>query len=186
MLPGYPLILAVGSADGAALTNSLTATSILPGSAVATIPAGALQIGSLIKLTLRGRISTLVTAPGTLTLDVRLGAVVISALGALALNVNAQTNASFELELLARVVSLGAGTVATALCMARFSSRAVIGSPAAGVGGAGVLMLPDTAPAVGAGFDSTSAQAVNVFAAWSVASASNSLQVHQALIELKV
>jgi hypothetical protein len=186
MLPNYPLVLSSASADGAALTNSITAASILPGSAVATIPAGALQIGSLLKITLRGRISTLVTAPGILTLDLRLGAVIISAFGAMALNVNAQTNTNFEVELLAVVRSLGAGAAATALCTGRFASRAVIGSPAAGAGGAGVLMLPDTAPAVGTGFDSSAAQAVNVFAAWSVASASNSIQVHQALLELKV
>lgn len=186
MLPSYPLVLSSASADGAALTNSVAATSILPASAIATIPAGTLQIGSLLKVKLRGRISTVVTTPGTLTLDMRLGNVIISAFGAMALNTVAQVNASFEAELEAVVRSLGAGVVATAMCTGRFVSRAVIGSPAAGAGGAGVLMLPDTAPAVGTGFDSTAAQAVNVFGTWSVANAANSIQVHQALVELKV
>lgn len=186
MLPSYPLVLASASSDGVALTNTLTATSIMPSSAVATVPAGALQIGSLIKILLRGRISTLTAAPGTLTFDMRLGAVIISALGAINLNVTAQVNASFELELLAVIRAIGSGTIANALVTARFNSRALIGSAAVAAGGTGAIVLPDTAPAVGTGFDSTASQAVNVFATWSVANAANSIQVHQALIEMKV
>ena len=132
MLPGYPLVLASASADGAALTASVTATSIMPASAIATIPAGALQIGSLIKVMLRGRISNIITTPGTLTLDMRLGGVIISAFGAMALNTAAQTNATFEAELLATIRAVGTGTTANALCTGRFVSRSVIGSGAAG------------------------------------------------------
>lgn len=186
MLPAYPLTLASNSVDGVALTNSLVATSILPSSAICAIPAGALQIGSLLKITLRGRVSTVVTTPGTLTLDVRLGGVVVSVFGAIALNIVAQTNATWEATLLASVRSVGNGISATALCTGAFISRAVIGSAAVATAGAGEVLLPDTAPAVGTGFDSTASLAVNVFGTWSVASVSNSIQVHQALVELKV
>lgn len=186
MLPSYPLILSSASADGAALTNSVTATSILHGSGIATLPAGVLQIGSLLKLTLRGRISTVVTSPGTLTLDIRLGAVVISSFGSIALNVTAQTNATWEATFLVTVRAIGNGTLANALCTGNFTSRAVIGSPAVTAGGIGEVMLPDTAPAVGTGFDSSAAQAINVFATWSVANAANSIQLHQFLAEIKV
>lgn len=186
MLPTYPLTLASASADGAALSNSVTATSLLHGSGIATLPAGSLQVGSLIKLTLRGRISTVVTTPGTLTLDIRLGAVVISGFGAIPLNVVAQTNASWEATLLVTVRAIGNGTIANALCTGNFTSRALVGSPAVTAGGIGEIMLPDTAPAVGPGFDSSAAQAINVFATWSVASASNSIQLHQFLAEIKV
>lgn len=186
MLPSYPLVLGSASSDGAALTNTVTATSIMPASCIATIPAGALQIGSLIKVLLRGRISTLTVAPGTLTLDLRFGAVIVSALGAMNLNVTAQTNASWEAEITAVVRAIGIATTANALCMSRFSSRALIGSAAAASGGDGVILLPDTAPAVGTGFNSSATQAVDVFATWSVANAANSIQVHQALVEFKV
>ena len=186
MLPSYPLVLASASADGAALANSVAATSIMPASAIATLPAGSLQVGSLIKLSLRGRISTLVTTPGTLTLDLRIGGIVVSAFGAIALNIVAQTSAHWEATLMAVVRAIGSGTTANALCTGNFSARAVIGSAAVGVGGIGEVMLPDTAPAVGTGFDSTLALPINVFATWSVASASNSIQMHQALVEIKV
>ena len=186
MMPVYPLVLAAASVDGAALTNTTTATSIMPTSAVATIPAGALQVGSTIKLSIRGRISTVTAAPGTLTLDVRFGSVVVFNGGAMTLNVTAQTNATFELDALLTVRALGSSTSANALGTARFNSRAVVGAAAAGTGGGGVLLLPDTAPVVGTGFDSTAAQAVTVFATWSIANAANSIQVHQAVVELKV
>lgn len=186
MLPGYPLVLATNSLDGVALTNSITATSIMPSSAIGTLPGGALQVGSQIKVTLRGRISTVVTTPGTLTLDVRFGATVVSAFGAISLNVNAQTNTTWESVLIGVVRSVGSGTAATVLFTGSFMSRAVIGSAASTAGGANETLLPDTAPAVGTGFDSTNAIAVNVFGTWSVASASNSIQIHQAIVELKV
>ena len=85
----------------------------MPVSAVCTIPAGALQIGSLIKVKLRGRISTLVTSPGTLTLDLRIGGVVVSAFGAITLNATAQTNATFDAEFIGVVRTVGNGTSAT-------------------------------------------------------------------------
>ena len=186
MMPAYPLVLASASADGAALTNSVAAASILHGSGIGALPANALQVGSQIQILLRGRISTVVTTPGTLTFDLRMGGVIISAFGAIALNTVAQVNATFECTFIAVVRSLGSGAGATALCTGRFVSRAMVGSPAAGAGGIGETLLPDTAPAVGTGFDSSAAQALNIFATWSVASASNSIQVHQSLVEFKV
>jgi hypothetical protein len=180
--PYVPLVLASSVANGATLTTT-TATSILHGSGIGVIPASTLQVGSTIKALLRGRMNTVVTTPGTLTFDLRLGSTVVSALGAINLNTTAQTAASFDLELLATILSLGTGTGATALVTARFSSRALVGSAAVAAGGVGVIILPDTSPAVGTGFDSTAAQAVNVFATFTVAS---SLTVHQSITELKV
>lgn len=186
MLPAYPLVLASAAADSTALANSTTATTILHGSGLATIPAGILQLGSTIKMLLRGRISTLTATPGTLTFDMRLGAVIISALGALPLNTTAQTNASWELELLATIRALGTGTSANAIVTGRFTSRALVGSVVPASGGDMLIILPDTAPAVGTGFDSSLAQAVNVFATWQTASASNSILTHQSITEIKV
>lgn len=186
MLPSYPLTLASSTDDGATLANSTVATSILHGSGIAVIPAGALQKGGQLDIDIVGRISTVVTTPGTLTFDLRFGGVIISALGAINLNVNAQTNASFRVRLKAVIRALGKAAGANALVTAEFISRALIGSGAVNVSGNGVLMLPDTAPAVGTGFDSSSALAVDVFATWSIANAANSLTVHQSLTEFKV
>lgn len=181
---GFVEGIAAAAADSTALTNTTTATSILTGTAKPVIPAQTIgKAGKVYRGRLFGRISTLVTSPGTLTLDVRLGSTIVFNGGAMTLNTTAQTNATFEFEFLLKVSSVGSGATATILGAGKFTSRAVIGSAAVGAGGAGILLLPDTAPAVGTGFDSTIAQTLDVFGTWSVASASNSIISHIALIE---
>lgn len=166
--------------DGTALASSTAATSILPAAAKFTLPANLLAIGTVLRVRAAGRISTVVTTPGTLTLDIRLGAsTVIFNGGAMALNVTAQTNATwlFEADLICR--SIGASTSATILGVGKFTSRAIIGSAAVAAGGVTSSPLPDTAPVVGTGFDSTAAQVVDFFGTWSVSNAANSIQLHQ-------
>lgn len=182
MMPSFPMVLAASTADGAAVTGVAAAT-LLHGSSIATIPAGTLQVGSQLKITMRGRMNTIVTTPGTTTFDLRIGGIVVSAFGAIPLNIVAQTNAAWELEILATIRSIGAGAAATALATAKFVSRALVGAPAAASGGHGVIVLPDTAPAVGTGFDSSLANAVQVFVTNSVA---GSITCHQSMVELKV
>lgn len=185
MLPAYPLVLAVSSSDGAALTASLTATSILHSSGRGPIGANTLQIGSLIKVKIRGRMTTVITTPGTLTFDVRIGSVIVSAFGAQALNVVAQTNATFDLEVIVKVVTVGSGTAATVRATAVFTSRGIIGVGTAATSSSGVVTLPETAPAVGTGFDSSAAALIDVFATWSISNA-NSIQVHDSVVEIMV
>ena len=172
--------LITSQVDGAALTNSAVAASILPPAAKFALPSNLCQIGMKMQLKASGRISTVVTTPGTLLLDVRLGATtVIFNTGAMNLNVTAQTNASWELDLDLIVRSIGSGTVATILGTGKFSSRALIGSAAVAAGYGSVAVVPDTAPAVGTGFDSTATNVVDMFGTWSVANAANSILVHQ-------
>jgi len=169
--------------DGTALTASTTPTSILSASSKFTLPANFFNfIGKRIRVRAAGRISTVVTTPGTLTLDFRLGSVVAFTSGAMALNIVAKTNVSwiFEAELEARAV--GASTTAALLGIGRWMSEAVIGSPLPSAGGSGVLLLPASAPANGTGFDSTAAQQVDMYGTWSISNA-NSIQVHQFSLE---
>jgi hypothetical protein len=164
--------------DGTALTNSTTATSILPAAAKFTMPANYLKVGDVIRVRASGRISTVVTTPGTLTLDIRSGSsTVIFNGGAMNLNVTAQTNASwwYDAYLTVRAV----GTSANVLGTAQWSSRAIVGSAAVAAGGVPSIILPDTAPAVGSNFDSTTSFVIDMFGTWSVANAANSIQVHQ-------
>lgn len=170
--------LIVGQADGVAYGASVTPTSIIPAAAVLTLPANFHEIGKKLWIRIGGRISNIVTTPGTLTLDVRFGAVVVANGGAMQLNAVAKTNVSFfaEFELTCRAI--GSGTDANMMWMGKFISESVVGSPLPAAGGAGQFILPVSAPAVGAGFDSTAAQAVNVFGTWSVNNAGNTLTVH--------
>ncbi len=170
--------------DGAALGNSSTPTSLLPAPAKFTLPANFFDfIGKKLRVRAAGRISNIVTTPGTLTLDFRLGSVIAFTGGAMALNVVAKTNVTwiFEAELEAR--ALGASTAAALLGIGKFMSESVIGSPANSAGGSGLLLLPATAPANGTGFDSTAAQQCDMFGTWSIANSGNTITCHQFSLE---
>ena len=170
------LIAAIG--DSVALTASVTPTSIIPSAAIYTLPANFFYVGRKIRIVAQGRVSNIVTTPGTLTLDVRFGAVVVANGGAMALNIVAKTNLPWWLCMDLTCRTVGSGTAATLMPQGFWKSESVIGSPLPAVGGVGELLIPSTAPAVGTGFDSTAAQAVNLFGTWSLSNA-NSIQTHQ-------
>lgn len=180
---GFQETLIASQVDSTALTASTTPTTILPTAAVYTVPANFMAIGRRLRLTAWGRISTVVTTPGTLTLDVRFGSVVVANGAAMALNIVAKTNVGWFLQWDLVCRAIGGGTSANMMHQGIWSSEAVIGSPLPSVGGAGCHMLPiSTAPAVGTGFDSTASQAVNLFATWSLNNA-NSILTHQYTLE---
>ena len=142
----------------------------MPPAARFTLPANFFSFpGQAIRVRGAGRVST-VTTPGTLTLDVRFGPtgnIVVFNGGAMTLNATAQTNATWEFEATLVCRSIGSGTAATMLGhrLVR-SSRAWSARPPLASGYAGNALLPDTAPAVGTGFDSTVANIVDFFATW--------------------
>jgi hypothetical protein len=184
MQQGYIATLLNSIGDGAALTNTTTATSLLPVVAKPTLPANYLFAGKMFRVRATGRISTVVTTPGTLTLDFRLGSVNVVSSGAMTLNIVAQTNVPWIYDMLCTVRAVGATTTANILGQGLWTSHAVIGASAPGTGGATSQVIPyNTAPAVGTGFDSTAAQLVDLFGTWSVANAANSITCHQFLIE---
>lgn len=181
-------VLVTAQGDGSALTNSTTATSILPAAARFTLPSNFFaNIGKSIRIKASGRISTLVTSPGNLSFAVQFGTVAspISVFTATtALNIVAQTNATWDLEVNLVCRALGSGTSATMLGVGKWISRASLNAPVvATTTGVGTVLLPDTAPAVGTGFDSTITNVVDLFATFSAASSSNSIQLHQYSLE---
>lgn len=181
-------MLIASQVDGTALANTVTATSLLPPAARFTLPANFFGvIGKTLRITARGRISTVVTTPGSLTLDARFGTIatpiVVFNGGTMNLNVTAQANATFDFEALLTARSIGSGTAAQVIGVGSFTSRALIGSPAVAAGPPGRALLPDTAPGLGAGFDSTITNVVDLFGTWSIANASNSIQLHQFALE---
>lgn len=180
---GYTYEVASAQSDSAALTNTTTATSILPTAAKLLLPGNFFSyIGQEIIVEASGRISTLVTTPGTLTFQFRLGpssAIIAATSPTFALNVVAKTNVTWWLRWAMTVRAIGTGTTANLMHTGFWASEAVIGSPLPTVGGSGMLLIPASAPAVGTGFDSTIGNISDLFAQWSVANAANSIQLHQ-------
>src|SRR5579872_7235085 len=121
--------LITGQVDGPTLTAA-AAASCIPTAAKMTLPNNWFLIGRTLRIQMQGRISCVVTTPGTARFDVRLGGTVIFDTGALNLNVVAKTNVPFWLEIELQCRSIGPGTNATLFGFATFTSEAVVGAPA--------------------------------------------------------
>ncbi len=160
--------LVVQQSDGSALTNTTSATSILLGAAKFTLPANLLQVGTKLRIKAGGKISTAASTPGTLTLDCRFGSVIVFNGGASGTLATSASNVTWDLEMDLICRAIGSGTSANIIGQGRLLTAALSTATP-------ILLLPATSPAVGSGFDSTASQAVDLFATWSVASASNTI-----------
>jgi hypothetical protein len=176
--------LVAAQADGTAVTAT-SEGSLLPGQAKYTIPANYLDyIGKKLRIRAAGRISNIVTTPGTLTLKVKMGptsTIIAAASSAMQLNAVAKTNVTWVLDWAFDLRSIGSGTSATWMHTGTWQSESVVGSPLPSAGGAGQFMIPASAPAVGTGFDSTVANLLDLTAQFSLTG--NSIQLHQFALE---
>jgi len=175
--PGWETLV-TAQGDGTALTAA-AAASCIPAAAKFGLPANFFKwVGQQLIIKASGRISNAVTTPGTARFDVRFGAggTVVADSLAINLNIVAKTNVNWHLylELTCRAI----GAAANLHQAGWWASEAVIGSPLPTVGGSGLVTLPyNSAPVVGANFDSTAGQIVDLFFTQTVAT--GSLQLHQ-------
>jgi hypothetical protein len=175
--------LVTAQAAGTALTNSTTATALLPVQAQYTLPAGFFTTpGKQLKILLAGSISNVVTTPGTLTLDVRFNStpIVVFNGGAMQMSSTAHTTVPFMAEILLTCRAVGTGTSANLIGQGRITSQALsLTAVADSTTTPATLLIPNTTPAVGTGFDSTVANLVQVFGTFSIANAANAVQIQQ-------
>ena len=162
--------------DGSALTAA-AAASALPPAALYTLPANFFnRIGKRIQVQASGRISCVITTPGTARFDLRFGGTVVFDTLAMNLNVVAKTNVHWELDVILTCRAIG--TSANLIGQGTWTSEAAIGSPLPTSGGVGVFTVPyNTAPAVGNNFSSVVAQQVDFFFTQTVAT--GSMTLHQ-------
>ena len=164
MSAGYWETLISTQADGTAITAAAR-TSMTVGTTQGrfTIPPNKIKnIGDMLRVHASGRISCVVTTPGTARFDIGFGGSVVFDTQAMSLNIVAKVNVPWILNAEGRVTAVG--TAATILWQGHWGSEAVIGSPLPVVGGSGVFIVPyNTAPVVGASFDSTVSQLFDFF-----------------------
>lgn len=186
-MPGYQSTLVEMQSDGTALNTSTTETSILNAQAKIFLPSGYInRVGKRLCLRASGRISNIVTTPGTLTLRFKLGPtanIAVATSQAIQLNAVAKTNVSWWLDLSMLVRSIGGGTSATIFAQGTWESEAMVGSPLPSAGGVGAAVWQASAPAVGTGFDSTVANQIDLTARFSVSNAGNAIQCHTFALE---
>ena len=173
--------IVVSATDGPTLTAAARA-SCIPTANRIVLPNSFFYIGRAIKFLMNGRISCAVTTPGTARYDICMGSagttIVYDTL-AIALNIVAKTTVPWFLEVLLVCRAVGTGTSTTFFPRGQWTSEALVGSPLPAAGGNGSLLLPTTAPAVGAGMDNTAASALDVFFTQTVATGSMTVHNYQ-------
>lgn len=171
--------LVIGSTDGPTLAAAAAATCI-PTASRLILPNNYWFIGKQWLVKMAGRISCVVTTPGTARLDFRTGpsgTIVAFDSGALNLNIVAKVTVPWFFQCLLTCEAVGNGTATKLFGVGEFQSEAVVGSPLPSAGGNGSLLCPVGAPALGTGFDNTAANAVDWFFTQTVAT--GSFTVHQ-------
>lgn len=176
---GWEEVLYAPPADGTAVTSS-SETIMVPDF---SIPASYMNTGKVLKYTLMGRQSTVITTPGTITLRLRwggVGGVSLAASGAFAPDSTAAaTNLTFMVEWWTQCRSTG--TSGTFMTIGRIEwTDYDDASAAALVGNLGMRMAPTSAPAT-ASVDTTIDKLLSPTYQSSVATAS--MTVHMALLE---
>lgn len=178
-------VVSVAQANGTAVTAA-AATSLLTGTAAQakfTFPANTFQtIGQQVMITATGRISSVVTTPGTARFDFRLGGTVVFDGLAILLNAAAAaTNVGWWLQILLTLEVVG--TSAQFFGQGFWASYDISGTPATPPQGGLVAMLPwNSAPALGTAFDATTSLQADLFFTQTVAT--GSCQLHQYSLSL--
>ena len=126
-------------------------------------------------------ISNRVTGPDTFTMQIMLNAVIAFTTGAINLTTTAHTTIPMFFTIMLTARTVGNGTLATLIGQAYIQGQMIAqaASLADNAGGTGNAMAPNTAPAVGTGFDSTVSNTLDLFVAQSFSGAGNGFQIQQ-------
>lgn len=176
-LQSWQETLVTSQVDGPTLTAA-AAASMLPASAKITLPNNFFQVGKMLRIQAAGRMSSVITTPGTARFDVRIGAgvVVWDSLAILLDTVAAHVTMPWWLEILLTCRAIG--TTGNFMGVGRLTSENILGTPAASPKAAALAMLPwNTAPVVGGNVDTTLASLLDMFFTQTVAT--GSLICHQ-------
>jgi len=183
MALGYRKTLVSSQGDGPTLTAAAAATC-LPGQAKFTIPAGTFDApGKILHIWASGRISSLITTPGTARYDVRLGGTVMfDSLAILLDSVAAHTTVGWTLDI--TMTMRTAGSSATFWGQGTWTSEDILGVPATAPKGVLSAILPwNSTPAVsGNTFDANASQVLDLF--FTQTAATGSMTVHQYMAEI--
>lgn len=167
--------------DGPTLTAAARATCIPTANRI-VLPNNFFYIGRALRIQASGRISCVITTPGTARYDICMGAagttIVFDTL-ALNLNVVAKATVPWMLDVTLVCRAVGTSTSTTFFPTGFFASEAVVGAALPAAGGNGFLNVPVGTPAVGAGMDNTAASALDMFFTQTVATGSMTVHNYQ-------
>lgn len=166
--------------------SMLSSATVTEASAAAKIlPSGFFQRKGVLEIDFTAGISNRVTGPDTFTIQIMVGAAIAFTTGAINLTTTAHTTIPCVGKIILTCDVEGTGTTAVLRGQAFLQGQmiAMAASLADGVANTGWAMCPNTAPAVGAGFDSTIANTLDFFVAQSVSNAGNGFQLQQYVVK---
>jgi len=174
---GWQETLITATGDGSALTAAAAASALPPQAKYTLKPNFFNYIGQQMLVKASGRISSVITTPGTARFDLRFGAtVVFDGLAVLLDTVAGHTTVGWFLEILltCRVI----GTSASLFGQGKWTCEDILGVPATAPKGVLTAILPwNSAPATGTVFDSTVSQQMDLF--FTQTAATGSMTLHQ-------
>lgn len=158
-----------------------SATATEAAAAFVTLPPNFFQRKGILKVDFCAGISNRVTGPDTFTIQIMVGAVIAFTTGAITLTTTAHVNIPLWGEILLTCEKEGNGTLAQLRGQARLSGQMIQQGGTAGVDSttlSNTILMPNTASALGTGFDSTIANTLDFFTAQSVSNAANGFQMN--------
>lgn len=166
--------------------SMLTSTALTEASAgFTTLPPGFFIRGGYVEIDVHAGISNRVTGPDTFTINVVVAGVIAFTTGAINLTTTAHTTIPAVFRFMLTCRAEGASTQSNLMgqCVAQGQMIAMAASLADGAANTGWAMAPNTAPAVGTGFDSTAADSLDFHVAQSVSNAGNGFQLQQYVVK---
>lgn len=185
---GYWETLASISGDGTALTAAARASALQGAGGkqgLFTLGANKLRVGDVLDIWASGRISSVVTTPGTARFDLSFGVGGTACFDTLAmpLNIVVQTNVPWSLHAVGTVRAVG--NVGNIFWQGVWASTASLNTAAVATGPwTGVITVPyNTAPVVGANVDMTIANILDFN--FTQTAATGSMTLHEYVLSLK-
>lgn len=178
-------VLSAIGGDGTALTAAARA-SLLQGTSgkagLFKLPQNSLRVHDMLWLRATGRLSSVVTTPGTARFDLSAGVAGTAFMDSLAipLNIVAKTNVGWVLDMMGTVRAVG--STAAIFWQGQWLSEAAlnVAVPSTGPGPGGNTLPYNTAPVVGASFDHSIDQILDFN--WTQTVATGSVTLHQFML----
>jgi hypothetical protein len=146
------------------------------------------QLGSKLRIKVRGAVSNIVTTPGTMSFQVMLGSVIAWTSGAVQLNATAHTTLPFalDIDLTCQLTNTAVGGAVAKLMGLGVLSGIMFTNTAAQVDGVNsmtIITVPVTNPALGTAFDSTVSQILDFWVGFSISNGGNGIRIDQYDVE---
>lgn len=169
---------------GTLFATYTTAKTVIPATSLITLPANWFYIGRSLKIEIAGAISNIVTTPGLMNFQVKIGSVAAFDTGNIQLNATAHTTLPFWLEILMTCRAVGSATSAN--CIGLGMATGIMFTLTAGqtdnVQGMQSILAPATAPVVGTGFDSTIANILDLWVGFTISAGGNGVRIDQYIV----